>query len=101
MARRLRPVRAMSEDDKRELMKTQAELVALTKHPAWPTLVTVIQKKVDRVEVEMLTRAFSVNGVDPTTAHFLRGFREGVRYMAKVCEGAEDRLESVLKAEGA
>jgi len=90
----------MSEDDKRELMKTQAELVALTKHPAWPSLIRVIDKKVDRVETEMLTQAFSVNGVDPKRAHFLRGFREGVRYMAQVCEGAEDRLENILKAEG-
>ena len=100
MARRLRAVRAMNEDDKRELLKMQAELVALTKHPAWPTLIKVLDKKVDRVEIEMLTRAFSVNGVDPAQAHFLRGFRDGVRYMRKVCEGAEDRLEHILKAEG-
>jgi len=97
---RPRLVRSLSDEDKRALMKTQAELVALTKHPAWPTYMTVLEKKVDRVEIEMLTRAFSVTGIEPGQAHFLRGFREGVRYMARVCAGAEDRLESILKAEG-
>jgi hypothetical protein len=97
---RPRLVRKLDEQQRRDLMGKQAALVALTKHPSWPIVNEVVEEKVERVESEMLTRAFSVSGITPEQAQFLRGFREGVRYMAKVCAGAEDRLEHILKAEG-
>jgi hypothetical protein len=94
--RRLR--RVLSEEDKRKLMTQQASLTALTKHPSWPTLMEVADNKCERVERAVLARAMSSAGLEPKDAAHMRGLRDGIRYLIAVCEGAEDRLESYLKA---
>lgn len=97
MARPLRSVRRLSEVDKRELMTKQAALSALTKHPSWPSAIEVVDEKVHRLEREAITRVFSAQGLEPEYGRYLRGFRDGMRYFIRICEGAEDRLETILK----
>ena len=94
------PARRLKPEDARKLMTEQAALTALTKHPSWPTLVSVVDDKLQRMERVALANILTRDGLDSRDAHFLRGFREGIRYMLAVCDGAERRLEGVLKAHG-
>lgn len=94
---RLRAARQLTEEQRRELMTTQAALTALTKHPSWPNLVARVDEKVQRTEREALANVLSPKGIEPAHAGYLRGFRAGVRYMVDICEGAEDRLETILR----
>jgi|SRR5262245_30337734 len=94
------PARRLSDEEARKLMTEQAALVALTKHPSWPTAVAVVENKVSRLEAVALARVLSPTGLDPAKAAYMSGLRDGIRYLLSVCHGAEDRLEGVLKRHG-
>lgn len=97
---RLGQVRKLSEADRRQLMTEQSALTALTMHPSWPTLVEVINGKQEKLEQTAVAHAFSSKGLQPVHAAYLRGFRDGMRYIVRVPANAELRLENYLKAQG-
>jgi hypothetical protein len=94
-------VRHLNESERRRLMTEQAALTALTQHPSWPNLVEAIEKKERRLERTALALVFgSPTGIDLEKQAYLRGVRDGMRYMISVPTNAEARLENVLRAQG-
>jgi len=93
--------RALSDDQERELLNTQAELTALSKHPSWPTLERVIDQKERRLHKRLLAQALhGLDGVSPRAQAYAAGYIDGMRYFLLVPENAEARLEQALKEYG-
>lgn len=94
----MRNRRRSSPERQRELVTTQADLTALTKHPAWPTLIAVIENEREKLRRLALTEALGgVAPVDERKLQRYRGFIKGMTYIVAVCEGAEARLEQALR----
>lgn len=97
---RPRPRRPINEEQQRELVTTQAELTALTNHPAWETLRRVVGQKEERWRKTVLAMTLGGGDCDPVKIAYIRGFIDGMNYLVKTPEGAEARLEGLLKREG-
>lgn len=96
-----RPRREVSEETQRVLHQRQAELTALSKHPAWPTMQAEIERKRGRIEKVILAKALgSPQAVDPVELSYLKGFVHGMNWFASVPDVAEASLERFLRSQG-
>jgi hypothetical protein len=96
-----RPRRRIDPEAERVLHQRQAELTALTTHPAWPTLVGEVERKRARVEKGILTRTLALDApVDPIEMAYFRGLVDGIEWLVKVPPQAEMRLERFLREQG-
>jgi hypothetical protein len=87
--------------DEQKLMRQQAALTALTKHPSWETLLEVVDEKQERMERALLARIIgSKKPVDQGQVDRIRGFIAGMRYFIAVPEVAENRLVHYLREQG-
>ena len=99
MARR----RKISTETEEALRRRQANLTALSRHPAWPDLQEEIERKTWRMERTVLGQALgggANNLVDPAQVQWIKGFIAGMHYFAAVPENAESRLRRYLKEQG-
>lgn len=90
----------VSEQQARDLLTTQSELTALTTHPSWPTLLRVVNQKQERWRKTVLAMTLGSGDCDPVKIGYIRGFIDGINYLAEVPERAEVRLERLLQREG-
>lgn len=95
-----RPRRVLSEQERRNLIVRQGELTALTKHTAWPVLRAVVEDRSEGFRREA-SSALIVDGMSLERQAFIRGFLKGMQYVLAVPEGAESRLDQVLRQQGA
>jgi len=92
--------RGLSDSQERQLLNTQAELTALTKHPSWPILESAILGKRERLERTLVANAMTKDGVSLEMQAYIRGFIHGMNYFALVPSNAEARLERYLRDHG-
>src|SRR4051812_6522065 len=97
----MRPRRSMGEQERRDLIVRQGELLALFKHPAWPVLEAVLDTRRQKFEREVLTVMLGGNGVSLERQAFIRGFFKGMGYVLEIPSNAETRLEAILEQEAA
>lgn len=94
----MRRPRLPSEEQRRQAVLRQGDLTALTQHPSWPALEAVLEEK--RASLQKVVLAEVLGGMKPvnqTKVLYWRGFLAGMGYMVSVCNGAEARLEEVLR----
>lgn len=93
--------RKLDPDAERILHQRQAELTALSQHPAWPTLVDEVGRKRARIEKGILIKALVANDpVDPIEMAYFRGLVDGIEWLVKQPPAAEARLEKYLRDQG-
>jgi len=90
----------MSEETKRVLMQRQAAFTALSKHPSWPEFEDEVGRKVTRLEKVIVARVLnSTSEFTQREIDYMRGFVNGMKWLAAVPAGAESRLENYLLQE--
>jgi len=91
----------MSEHDRALLAQRQANLTALSRHPAWPELEAEVQRKITRLEKHVLARTMgSPQEFTQREIDYLRGFVNGMRWLVAVPVSAENSLERYLQQQG-
>jgi hypothetical protein len=96
-----RPRGVMSEEDRQLLIRWQANLTALTKHPSWPELEAEVARKEARLEKMVLAKVLGGNGIyDQREIDYMRGFVNGMKWFAAVPSNAEHSLERFLEGQG-
>lgn len=92
---------AMSAETRQVLFSRQANLTALTRHPAWQELEAEVQRKQERLERLVRARVFASNSeFTQREIDYLRGFANGMRYLVAVPTNAEATLERELRKQG-
>jgi hypothetical protein len=85
-------------------MVRQANLTALSQHPAWDTLKAEMEVKRSQIERRFVARSLyggETRGVlEPEAVGYLRGFLAGMTYFLAVPEHAEGSLERFFKRHG-
>jgi len=91
----------MSQEARDHLVRRQAALTGLSRHPSWPDFEEEIDLKGRRIEKHILAR--TLGGTEPISEmeiYYWRGFIQGMRWLAAVPTGAENRLEQFLRSQG-
>jgi CHAD domain-containing protein len=95
--RRLRLTKRPTE----ELLRTQADLTALTQHPSWATLEEEMERRVAELEKRVLAMTLGNPGpIDTERIHYYRGVIKGMRWFVAVPNSAERSLQSYLHDQG-
>ena len=97
----MRPRRLLSEQERRDLIVRQGELLALYQHPAWPVLEAVLDTRRQAFEREVLTVMLGGEGMSLERQAFIRGFFKGMAYVLSIPSNAETRLATILDEEAA
>lgn len=97
----MRPRRRIDPEKQRQQMQRDAQLLALSSHPAWPAMREEVEVRVAEIEREILVRAMSAGAVDQRRIDYLRGVRKGIIWLVGVPDGAERSLEKALADQGA
>lgn len=97
----MRPRRTLSEQERRDLIVRQGELLALYKHPAWPVLEAVLDQRRAGFERELLVKVIGGEGMSLERQAFIRGFFKGMAYVLAIPSNAEIRLADILEQEAA
>jgi hypothetical protein len=99
-----RPRRTFDEKTREALVRRQAALTALTKHPSWPEFKDEVKRKRDKLErqilVRMIPQARPTEPVDQAELFYLRGFIAGMEWFSSVPEEAESSLARFLGDRG-
>ena len=97
----MRPRRALSEQERRDLIVRQGELTALAQHPSWPVLAAVLDTRRETFEREVMAAMLGGEGMSLERQAFIRGFFKGMAYVLAVPSNAETRLAAILEEEAA
>lgn len=90
-----------TEQERRDLIVRQGELLALFRHPAWPVLEAVLDVRRDKLERELIVMALGGEGMSLERQAFIRGFFKGMGYVLSVPSNAETALAAILEEEAA
>jgi hypothetical protein len=89
------------EQERRNLIVRQGELLALFQHPSWPVLEAVLDVRREKFERELIALALGGAGMSLERQAFIRGFFKGMGYVLAVPSNAETRLAGILEEEAA
>lgn len=90
----------MARQAREELTRRQAALSGLTKNPNWPEFVAEWQRKIGRLEKQMLFEAKSPKGANQRHLDYLRGAADMLRWQITMPGVAETNLKRFLASQG-
>lgn len=94
--------RAVSLEERRELLNRRAELAAIGAHPAWEVLAAVIEEDVEKVKRAILGAAMTDEGVSLEAQAYWRGKIAGLRQARSIPMNAlsKEQAEEVASGRG-
>jgi hypothetical protein len=90
----------MSREARDELSRRQAALSGITKNPLWAEQVAEWNRKVARIEKQILLIAKSPAGANQRQLDYLRGCIDILRWQATMPDAAERSLIRFLRSQG-
>jgi hypothetical protein len=90
----------MSREARDELTRRQAALSGITKNPLWADQVAEWERKIARMEKQMLFIAKNPHGADQRQLDYLRGACEILRWQIAMPDHAERSLKRFLEQQG-
>jgi hypothetical protein len=91
----------MSDEDRQMLLRRQAGLTALSKHPSFPELEAVVDGRVRVIEDMVLAHAFAggpeSTALDQRYLDYWRGYANGMRWIVRAMVAAEASVEHFLQ----
>lgn len=90
----------MSRQARDELSRRQAALSGITKNPLWPEQVAEWERKIVRMEKQMLIIAKSPEGANQRQLDYLRGSIDILRWQISMPDHAERSLTEFLRKQG-
>lgn len=90
----------LSREAREELTRRQAALSGITKNPLWPEQVAEWERRIVRMEKQMLMLAKSPGGADQRKLDYLRGACDILRWQINMPDVAEMNLKKFLASQG-
>lgn len=91
---------ALSREAREELTRRQAALSGITKNPLWPEQVAEWERKIGRMEKQMLFIAKNPRGASQRDLDYLRGSIDILRWQIHMPDHAERSLKTFLAKQG-
>lgn len=91
--------RRLSPEQEETLRARQARLTALSEHPSWPEMEAEVDRKIARIEKQVLARSLGT-GLSELEQAQMRGMIAALRWFVLVPKNAERSLGKFLKEQG-
>jgi hypothetical protein len=91
---------ALSREAREELTRRQAALSGITKNPLWAEQVAEWERKIARMEKQMLLIAKNAQGANQRQLDYLRGSIDILRWQIHMPDHAERSLKAFLEKQG-
>lgn len=92
--------RPLTEQQRRDALVKEGDLLALTKHPGWPALEAFVERERQAMNQRALWQVYGRSEINRDELLTMRGFMAGMNYVLATANGSETRLERILQDHG-